>query len=42
METGLVGLSLTAAGFVMRMVLMAFLAATDRTTLRQRVPGPRK
>ena len=42
METGLVVLSLTTAGFVMGMVLMALLTATDRTTLRQRVPGPRK
>ena len=34
METGLVGLSLTTAGFVMRMMLMALLAATSCTDLR--------
>lgn len=34
METWLIGLSLTAAGFVMGMVLMALLVATSRTDLR--------
>lgn len=34
METWLIGLSLTGAGFVMGIVLMAILVATHRTDLR--------
>jgi len=34
MGTWLIGLILTGAGFVMGMVLMAFLVATHRTDLR--------